>query len=88
MTAATFTPNAKTLLMNPGDKISVTIKDNGVALETDVNDMITGTTGFMVASAANHFQHANAGTASLNTCTLRQLQRLQLPTGIQHRFRD
>jgi hypothetical protein len=67
-TLASFTPNAKTLLMSPSDKIKVTIKDNGVALETDVNDITAGTSGFMVASAANHFQNANAGTAGLGAC--------------------
>ena len=33
-TAATFTPNSKTLLMNPGDQLTVTIKDTSAGLET------------------------------------------------------
>src|SRR5439155_23249526 len=67
-TSASFTPDTNTFLMNPGDVITATIKETANGLETDVNDLTTGTSGFMVASAANHFQHANAGTAGLSTC--------------------
>src|SRR2546427_78993 len=63
-TSATFTPNANTLLMNPGDSITVTIKDNGVALETDVTDLTTSTSGKMVASAANGFANTNPATCA------------------------
>src|SRR3989475_12446205 len=58
-TSATFTPNANTLLMNPGDSITVTIKDNGGALATDATDLTTSTSGKMVASAANGFANTN-----------------------------
>jgi hypothetical protein len=57
---ATFTPNAKTLLMNPGDRLSVHIFDadlagGGRALEVHVDDLTTSHSGFMQASAANGF---------------------------------
>lgn len=59
-TAATFTPNAETLLMNQGDKLRVTINDTpgdvtgGVT--TRIDDLTTGKSGFMIASAAHQFQ--------------------------------
>jgi len=48
---ATFTPNRSTLLMNPGDKLKIRIFDNAAqgALETRVQDLSTGQTGFMLA---------------------------------------
>jgi len=57
---ATFTPNAQTLLMNPGDRLKVHIFDSdldggGRALEVSVDDLTTGHSGFMQASAANGF---------------------------------
>jgi hypothetical protein len=60
-TLATFTQNNQTLLMNPGDKLTVHIWDapapgGGHALEVKVNDLTTGQTGFMQASAANGYQ--------------------------------
>src|SRR5215470_14313460 len=60
---ATFTPNAQTLLMNPGDRIKVQIFDNhrAGALETRVSDLSTGRSGFMIASAANGFMNTTIG---------------------------
>jgi len=60
---ATFTPTAKTLLMNPGDRIRVQIFDNHTAgaLETRISDLSTGKSGFMIASAANGFMNTNIG---------------------------
>jgi hypothetical protein len=60
---ATSTPNSETLLMNPGDKLSMHIWDapvpggapNEKALEVSINDLTTGQTGYMQASAANGF---------------------------------
>jgi len=59
-TAASFTPNAHTLLMNPGDKLKIHIFDaklrgGGHALETSIHDLTTGKSGFMIASARNGF---------------------------------
>jgi len=62
-TAATFTPNGQTLLMNQGDQLTVTLKDTRSGLLTSIKDVTTGRTGFMVASATNGFQSLN-----LNTC--------------------
>jgi hypothetical protein len=65
-TAATYTPNAHTLMMNPGDVIMLTIHDSAAGLVTAVNDLTTHKTGFMTASAANGFQSLN-----VNTCAAR-----------------
>jgi hypothetical protein len=59
-TFATSTPNNETLLMNPGDKLVVHIFDapapgGGHALEVHVDDVTTGQSGFMQASAANGY---------------------------------
>jgi hypothetical protein len=65
-TFASVTPNNQTLLMNPGDKLKVHIFDaaltgGGHALEVDVNDMTTGESGFMQASAANGYMATKMG---------------------------
>jgi hypothetical protein len=66
-TIKTVTPNDQTLLMNPGDTISVHIFDaalpggGGKALEVHVDDLTTGQSGFMQASAANGFMATNIG---------------------------
>ena len=56
---ASLTPNAHTLMMHPGDKITVRLFDakipGGHALEARERDHTTGQTGFMIASAANGF---------------------------------
>ncbi len=51
----TFTVNAKTLYMNPGDELEVLEFDTAHGLEIIVRDLTTGQSGFMVASAANGF---------------------------------
>ena len=63
-TLNTFVPNSATLLMNPGDKLTVHIFDSpapggGKALETVVDDLTTHQTGRMQASAANGFQNTS-----------------------------
>jgi hypothetical protein len=59
-------PNADTLLMNPGDALSVHIWDARVpgetgqkALEVMIDDLTTGQSGFMQASAKNGFQNTS-----------------------------
>jgi hypothetical protein len=47
--------NDETLLMNPGDELIVTLADTEHGLKITVEDLTTGETGFMVASAANGF---------------------------------
>src|SRR5580700_12199109 len=60
---ATFSPNAHTLLMNPGDKITVHMFDGtipgGHALEIREQDLTTGRSGYMIASGANGFMNTN-----------------------------
>jgi hypothetical protein len=62
-TNASFTPNAHTLLMNPGDELVILIRDTPQGLLTAVLDLITGEGGFMVASSAKGFANTD-----LNTC--------------------
>jgi hypothetical protein len=55
-TLATFTPNtSRLLLMNPGDEILVTLSDTPAGLQVLIQDLTTGQSGSMVASAANGF---------------------------------
>jgi hypothetical protein len=65
------TPNAKTLLMNPGDRLTVHMSDAPVpgapgqsAFEVVVKDLTTGQTGYMQASAKNGFQ-----STSIDNCS-------------------
>jgi hypothetical protein len=65
-TLASYTPNANTLLMNPGDQLSVHIFDaavpgGGSALKVQIDDATTSQSGFMQASAANGFMATNIG---------------------------
>jgi hypothetical protein len=67
----TDTPNGQTLLMNPGDQLRIHIWDAQVpgepgvrALETSIDDVTTGQSGFMQASAANGFMATNINDCS------------------------
>jgi hypothetical protein len=53
--SSTFTVNANTLYMNPGDELEVSEFDTPHGLLIIVRDLTTGQSGFMVASAANGF---------------------------------
>ena len=64
---ASFTPNKHTLLMNPGDKITVqmfnaALPGGGHALEAKETDVTTGQSGFMIASKANGFMNTSPFT--------------------------
>jgi len=66
---ATFTPNSETLLMNPGDKIRFHMYDapapgGGEAFTVVMDDLTTGQSGFMQASAANGFETTNSSTCA------------------------
>jgi hypothetical protein len=71
-TEATFTPTGPTLLlMNPGDEILVTLSDTAQGLKVEIQDLTTGESGSMVASAANGFAQVNfAPTAASCSETL------------------
>ena len=67
----TFTPNGHTLLMNPGDRIKVHMFDAPVpggggakAFKAVVQDLTTGQTGYMQASAANGFMNTSISTCN------------------------
>jgi hypothetical protein len=62
-TLATFTPNGRTLFMRGGDVLRITIKDTPSGMINKIDDLSTGKSGFMIASAANGFQSLN-----LHTC--------------------
>jgi hypothetical protein len=62
----TFTPNGQTLMMNPGDTITIHMGDAPVpghrgqsAFKVVIDDLTTGQAGFMQASAANGFQNTS-----------------------------
>jgi ADP-ribose pyrophosphatase YjhB (NUDIX family) len=66
---ATFVNNDATLLMNPGDTITVHMSDapapgGGDAFEVVIRDISTGQTGFMQASAQNGFETTSAANCS------------------------
>jgi hypothetical protein len=68
---ASLTPNGQTLLMNPGDAITVHMADALVpggggarAFEVVINDLTQHTSGFMQASAANGFQNTSMANCS------------------------
>jgi hypothetical protein len=61
---STFTPNGQTLEMNQGDVLAVTIRDTPNGLLTAIQDVSTGRSGFMVASAANGFMNTNIADCS------------------------
>lgn len=68
LTEASVTPNEQTLLMNQGDHLRVTIMDapgdtmGGVM--TRIDDLTTGQSGFMIASASNGYQSADPNTCA------------------------
>ncbi len=64
-----FTPDSETLEMNPGDVLKVTITDPSSGFTTTVEDLTTGQTGFMQASAANGFANTNIADCSGNPFT-------------------
>ncbi|MGZ3508462.1 MAG: hypothetical protein ACXWNJ_08630 [Vulcanimicrobiaceae bacterium] len=70
-TKATFTPNGRTLLMNQNDLIRVTIKDTPQGMVTRIEDLSTGQSGFIVASAANGFQNTDLQTCGTSPFTFR-----------------
>ena len=66
---ATFTPNTQTLMMNPGDRVTVHMFDarapgGGHAFEVVVTDLTTGASGYMQASAANGFANTSIADCS------------------------
>lgn len=61
-TNATITPNAHTLLMNPGDDVVILIRDTPDGVLTQVIDLTTGKQGFIVASTENGFRNTDFKT--------------------------
>jgi len=65
---STLTPNAHTLMMNPGDDIAVQMFNaripGGHALEARETDFTTHQSGFMIASAKNGFMNTDPVTCN------------------------
>jgi len=61
---STFTPDAHTLMINPGDVLAVSISDPRQGLTTVVRDLTTHQTGFITASAANGFMQTSIADCS------------------------
>ena len=61
----------ETFLMNPGDRLVVTIRDTPDGLRTTVEDLTTGQTGFMTASIANGFAQIIFDPNPTATCSSR-----------------
>jgi hypothetical protein len=67
----TFLGNIRTLRMNPGDVLRVSIGNSRAGLRAAVTDLTMHKTGFMVASAANGFQNTNITDCSGTPHTFR-----------------
>jgi hypothetical protein len=63
-TPRTYLPNRSTLMINPGDVLSVSISDPPQGFTTVIRDLTTHQTGFMTASAANGFMNTNIADCS------------------------
>jgi hypothetical protein len=55
--------------MNQADTLTITIKDTPAGLLNQVTDETTGKSGYMVASAANGFQHLDVKTCAPSSFT-------------------
>ena len=61
---STFLPNGNTLMINPGDTLSISITDPPQGFTTTIRDLTTHQTGWMTASAANGFMNTNIADCS------------------------
>jgi hypothetical protein len=70
-TPGTFTPQpGRTLFMNPGDVISIDLRDSENGLRVSLNDLTGEASGSMTASAENGFQQVIYSTTA-TTCSSR-----------------
>ncbi len=65
----TFLGNAKTLKMNPGDVVRLSLSDPPGGFTARIHDLTTGQTGFIQASAKNGFTDTNMSDCSGNKFT-------------------
>jgi hypothetical protein len=61
---STFTPNRKTLMMRQGDVLRLVMRDTAHGLLARIDDLTTGRSGSIVASAANGFKNTNLADCS------------------------
>ncbi len=68
---ATFTPDlTKQLLMNAGDQVTVDLHDTAHGLQIVINDLTTGQSGSMTASATNGFGEIGFAPSPSTACTV------------------
>ena len=67
-TTATYTPSGQDLFMNDGDHLQVSFTDTAHGLRVIIDDLTTGQSGSMTASAANGFGQVNFDPSG-STCT-------------------
>jgi len=68
-TQGTFNPSpSKTLMMQPGDAMTIDLHDTANGLHVGINDLTSGQSGSMTASAANGFAAIDYAP-SASTCT-------------------
>src|SRR5262249_19180605 len=69
-TLATFTPDpSKDLFMNSGDRLSVGLHDSANGFQVAINDLTSGQSGSMTASAANGFGEVQYAPPPSTSCT-------------------
>jgi hypothetical protein len=69
-TLATFTPDpSKDLFMNSGDRLSVGLHDTANGFQVMINDLTSGQSGSMTASAANGFGEVQYAPPPSTSCT-------------------
>ena len=61
---STFSANTDTLKMSQSDSVRVSVFDTAHGIETKVDDLTTGTAGFMIASASNGFMQTDPSTCN------------------------
>jgi hypothetical protein len=64
-----LTPNSKTLMMNQGDSIKVTLEDTDDGFKVVIRDFTTHQSGFMVASGRNGFKNTDMSDCSTKPFT-------------------
>src|SRR5207237_8735503 len=69
-TSLPYTTLFRSLFMNAGDQLDISIHDSADGLVTEIHDLTTGQSGSMTASVANGFAQVNYDPTA-TTCTQR-----------------
>jgi hypothetical protein len=65
---STFTPNKDVVELGQGNKVAVTVEDSPSGLLTSLDDLTSGQTGYMIASAENGFGQMKFAPNPSTTC--------------------